>query len=420
MKIQTLSLKEIRKKKLFTLLMLLVCVIAMQTILSAVTNAASCFYQKKIFESGIGVDMGEVLHLNYRQTEENPEFAQTIRQYLDYIRKIPGVKTVGQFDAAGMYFSELETNEEYQALNGKLLAGKKYENHPAITQLLSVDEEMLTFVKNGITEYADAPSGFLPLYASEVFQDILPPGTVLTDQRTGDKYEITGYIPKDAQWVEEDDLIRFPMFSLRGWFIAPFTEQSRSDIMTQLSMLHNTYVLLSDHADIADIQTQISEYSIRHGFEASAVLLSEEYETYRLETKTYTNRQIILAIFISVMAVSSIAAVFTTNTLLKKKRYGVLIANGFTRSDIAAEISAEIFMILFTSGALSWVLKWIEFKRSADLFQGVLLTAHLRYTLPLCSALAVILTGISAWIPITQVFRYQPSELIGGNDNGID
>lgn len=420
MKLLNLSIKEIRKKKLFSILTWIVCVIAMQTILSAITNAASVAYQQKIFESNIGVDMEKVLHLDYQHTEENPEFANVIQQYLDYIKGLPGVEAVGQFDATGMYFSELENMNEYKSINENLLKGEKYENYPAITQLLSVDEEILSFVKGGITEYDATTSGFFPLYVSEVFKTILPKGQILTDKRTGDQYEIVGYIPKGAKWVEEDDLIHFPMVSLNGWFVAPFTKQSRSDIMTQLSSLHNTYIFLSDSADIGFIKEQISLYPSQHNFEASAMLLSEEYKEYQSETATFTTRQMILALFISIMAISSIVAVFTTNTLLKKKQYGILIANGFTLSDIAAEIAIEIFIIIFSSSILFWGMKWIEFFQSTDLFKTILLTAHIRYTLPLCIALTCILTGIATLIPITKLLKYQPCELIGGDTNGND
>ena len=44
----------------------------------------------------------------------------------------------------------------------------------------------------------------LPLYISEIFKDILSEGQILTDERTGDQYEIVGYIPTGAKWVEED------------------------------------------------------------------------------------------------------------------------------------------------------------------------------------------------------------------------
>ena len=132
------------------------------------------------------------------------------------------------------------------------------------------------------------------LYVSEIFKDILSEGQILTDERTGDQYEIVGYIPTGAKWVEEDDLIRFPLISLKGWFIAPFTEQSRNDIMTQLSSLHNTYILLSDSADINFLKEQISTYPLQHGFEASAMLLSDEYKVYQSETATFTIRQMIL------------------------------------------------------------------------------------------------------------------------------
>lgn len=420
MRLLRLSIKEIRKKKFFSFLILLVCVIAMQTVLSAITNATSAAYQQKIFENNMGVDMEQVLHLDYQYTEESPEFANVIRQYLDYIKELPGVQAVGQFDATGMYFSELENMDEYRAINGELLKGQKYEDYPGISQLLSIDEEILSFVKGGITEYAATTSGLLPLYVSEVFKDILSEGQILTDKRTGDQYEIVGYIPTGAKWVEEDDLIRFPLVSLDGWFIAPFTEQSRNDIMTQLSSLHNTYIFLSDSADINFLKEQISTYPLQHGFEVSAMLLSEEYKVYQSETATFTTRQMILAIFISIMAISSVVAVFTTNTLLKKKQYGIWIANGFTLSDIATEIAIEIFIIIFCSGIFAWGMKWIEFAQSTDLFKTVLLTAHIRYTLPICIVLTFVLTGIAALIPITKLLKYQPCELIGGDTNGND
>ena len=57
MRLLRLSIKEIRKKKFFSFLILLVCVIAMQTVLSAITNATSAAYEKIIFESNIGVDL---------------------------------------------------------------------------------------------------------------------------------------------------------------------------------------------------------------------------------------------------------------------------------------------------------------------------------------------------------------------------
>ena len=418
MKILKLSLKEIKKKKLFSLLMFLVCVIAMQTILSAVTNAASTTYQKKVFENSMGVNTEKVLHLHYQYNEESQEFAETLKQYIDYIENIPGVEAVGQFDMMGMYFSELETMEEYQEVNKKFVQGTKYEPYPAITQLLSVDEELLPFVKGNITEYDETQSGFLPLYVSERFENTLPVGTVLTDGYTGDNFEIVGYISKDTAWVDENDLIRFPFVSLDGWFIAPFSEKSKNDIMTQLSMLHNTYVMLSDNADVSYIKDHIAEYPLQNGFAATSSLLSEEYEAYRLETESFTSRQIVLAVFISIMVCSSIVAAFTTNALLKKKQYGILIANGFTLADITVSIGTEIFIIIFSSGLLSWILKWIEFESGKDLFKDVLLFAHIHYALPLCVVIVLVLTVIAAALPAITVFRYQPCELIGGTKNG--
>lgn len=415
-----LALREIKRKKFFSLLMFLVCIVSMHTVLNAITNATSAIYQQKLFENGIGYDMKNVLHLDYQYTEENQAFTDVLKQYRDYIAGLQGVEAVGQFDAAGVYFSELKTLEEYQNINAEIVKNGKYASHADISQLLSVDEELLSFVKNGISEYAKTESGYLPIYASEVFQEILPLGFVLTDERTGDKYEVIGYIPKGSKWVEEDDLIRFPMVSIDGWFIAPFTSESETDIMTQLSSLHNTYILLSEDADLGYLKQAIAEYSIKHGFEACAYTLEEEYAMYRSETDAFTVRQIAVAVFISIMAVSSVIAVFTTNTILKRRQYGIFLANGFTLKDIIVCISTEIAVIVFSSTGLAWMVKWAEFIGSTDLFREILLTAHIQYTLPICCLLSCLLTGTATLLPAVKILQYQPAELIGGNHNGND
>ncbi len=415
-----LALKEIRKKKIYALLMFVVCLIAMHTVLTSITNATSAAYQQKIFERSLGYDMNNVLHLDYHVTDENQAFANVLTGYKDYIARLPGIKAVGQFDLTGMYFSELKASDAYREINAEVVARGKYENHPGITQLLRVDEELLPFIKGGISAYTETASGNLPVYASEIFKSILPVGTLLTDDRTGEVYEVAGYFAKGSQWVEEDDLIRFPMVSIDGWFIAPFSDESKSDIMTQLSCLHNTYALLSESADVEYLKQEIAGYSRQHGFEATAATLAEEYERYRMETKTFTTRQAAIAVFICVMAISSMIAVFTTNTLLKRKQYGVLIANGLTQKDIVLCIATEITVIVFFSTLLAWMMKLAEFVRSTDLFWEVLLTAHIQYTLPICFVVAVVLVVFATLIPAIKVFQYQPSELIGGNTNGND
>ena len=287
MNILRLALTGLFRKKFYTLLLFAVCFAAMQAVLSGITGAAGFFCQQKIFEASVSVELDRVLHLDYQYTEESPEFAGVIRQYLDYIGTLPGVAAVGQFDAEGVYFSELEDLEAYKSVNGALLKGQTYEDYPGISRLLHADAAMLPFVEGGVPGYADPGNSSLPLYVSEVFREILPIGQTLTEERTGERYEVMGYIPKGAVWVEEDDLIRFPVVSLDGWFLAPFSGQSRSDIMTQLSCLHNTYVFLADGADTGLIREQIAAYPRQHGFAASARLLSEEYGDYQAETGAF-------------------------------------------------------------------------------------------------------------------------------------
>ena len=413
-----LSLKELKKKKFFSFLMLVVCTVATHTVISSITNAASTTYQQIIFENNMGYELDTVLHLDYQYTEETSEFAEVLAQYRAYISTLDGIKAVGMLDVTGTYFSELYDSASYQAINAGIVAGSIYEDYPAQAQLLCVDEPLLGLVVGGISAYSQSSNGCLPIYTSELFKEVLPIGMTLTDERTGTQYEIVGYVPAGSKWIDENDLIRFPLVSMDGWFIAPFTAESEADIMTQLSCLHNTYILLSDGADMDYLKQAITSYPEWHGFEATAYTLAEEYDMYHEETETFVTRQIGLAVFISLMAISSIAAVFTTNTLLKRKQYGILLANGFTQSNIAVGIATEIGVIVFSSAILSWTIKLVEFEWNIDPFRNVLLEAHIRYTLPICALIAVVLIGIATLLPAIRVFKYQPCELTGGDHHG--
>ena len=413
-----IAMIEIRKKKLFTLLTFIVCLLAMYMVVSSITTVTSSAYQKKIFEDNLGWDMTKVLHLNYQKNEETAEFVDVLAQYKDYIARLPGVQSVGQFDATGMYFSELKSSKEYRSVNEEIVKGGRYADHTDITQLLRVDENLLSLMKGGISEYPETSTGNLPIYASAVFQDVLTTGTLLTDEQTNEVYEVAGYFEKGSKWVDENDLIRFPLDSLDGRFIAPWSDESKKDLMTQLSTLHNTYVLIKNDADVEFLKQQIHDYSLQHGFEASAVTLKEEYKEYSDETAVFTRRHISLAVFLSAMAISSIIAVFTTNALLKRRQYGIFIANGLTLKDVVSCIATEISMIIFCSMVIAWLTKLMEFLMGKDIFRDILLIAHIQFTLPICLAIGVLLVIIATTIPAIKIFQYQPCELIGGNANG--
>ena len=175
---------------------------------------------------------------------------------------------------------------------------------------------------------------------------------------------------------------------------------------------------MEEGADADAIKEQVRSGSLARGFEASALLLSEEYEAYRAQTAALTARQLALAFFVCAMAVCSVGAVLTTNALLKKRQYGILLANGFTVLDIAAELVGEIVLLLSCSGVLAWGAKWAELMRSEDLFRPVLLSAHLGVTPWLCLLLMLAFTLSAAVVPVIKLFQYQPCELIGGDVNG--
>ena len=161
-----LAFRELRKKKLFVLLMLIVSTISMLTILSAVTNAASTTYQRTSFTNSLNYNMKNVLSIQYQYTDETQEFTYILEDFLSYIETLEGVETVGKFDTTGIYFSELRNMEEYLRLNDGLVSKSKYIGKPEIVRILYADECLLDFVKGGVTNYPVLDNGHLPIYAS--------------------------------------------------------------------------------------------------------------------------------------------------------------------------------------------------------------------------------------------------------------
>ena len=418
-----IALKELSKKKFYTFLLILVCMVSMNTVITSITNISSENYQQKIFERNLGTDMDNILHIHYSNLFETQESVDKIPKILQYISNLEGVQSVGQFERTGVLFEELKNREEYKEINQRLLQGTKYENHPERSDILFVDEGLLSLMKLGFNEYGKTEWDHLPIIVSEAFEDILPVGAVLSEERTQSVYEVVGYLPMGKQWVDQNDLIRFPLETMDGSFIAPFPPKDKTDILTQLSCLHNTYVIV-DNADLDYLKTNIENYSLSHGFHVTANTISEEYDTYLNEVKIYISKQITLAVFISVMAVSSIVSVFTANAILKQRQYGIYLANGFTKKEIELGILSEILLLILPSTLVIWMGNLIQLAESnnigIEMFRDVLVTAHLEYTLPICLILSFTVGIISSLLPVYKVSRYQPGELIGGLKNGIN
>lgn len=113
--------KELWKKKVYTFLLFVVCVIDMNTVVSSITNTTAETYQQKVFERHINIDLKSVLRLHYYESAETQEFADNIPTYLQYISGLDGVDSVGQFERSGINFAELQDLKSYEDINRILI-----------------------------------------------------------------------------------------------------------------------------------------------------------------------------------------------------------------------------------------------------------------------------------------------------------
>ena len=409
-----LAIRELRNNPLWSILGLIICFICFNTVFASLTNIGASVYQRKEFEENINIDLNNINHLYFNNIEENEDYIARVNSF---IKEIKDRYAVGRYDQTGEYFLEIKDNDKYININQKILniTGSKYNKKPDISRVMYVDEEIFNIIKGINIEY-DSDGKYTPIYVSESFKEIIPLGTSLTSQIRKEQFEVCGYIDNNLSFFDENDVIRFPLISLDGYFIAPLPESYDIDIMSTLSTLHNVYVI----SDV-DIREELKAAASEYNLDIEVILLSEEYSQYKDEEEYFVKAQTVLAVFISIMALSSLISIFSADTLLKKRDYGIYLSNGYSRFDVLRIIFNKIMIIVFSSIIISYSNKYINLLRSDSvsirLFKNILIKSYIYYSLPMGILLALVIVIISVIIPAVKIFSFEPHELISGENN---
>lgn len=409
-----LAIRELRNNPLWSILGLIICFICFNTVFASLTNIGASVYQRKEFEENINIDLNNINHLYFNNIEENEDYIARVNSF---IKEIKDRYAVGRYDQTGEYFLEIKDNDKYININQKILniTGSKYNKKPDISRVMYVDEEIFNIIKGINIEY-DSDGKYTPIYVSESFKEIIPSGTLLTSQIRKEQFEVCGYIENNLSFFDENDVIRFPLISLDGYFIAPLPESYDIDIMSTLSTLHNVFVI----SDV-DIREELKVAASEYNLDIEVILLSEEYSQYKDEEEYFVKAQTVLAVFISIMALSSLISIFSADTLLKKRDYGIYLSNGYSRFDVLRIIFNKIMIIVFSSIIISYSNKYINLLRSDSvsirLFKNILIKSYIYYSLPMGILLALVIVIISVIIPAVKIFSFEPHELISGENN---
>lgn len=409
-----LAIRELRNNPLWSILGLIICFICFNTVFASLTNIGASVYQRKEFEENINIDLNNINHLYFNNIEENEDYIARVNSF---IKEIKDRYAVGRYDQTGEYFLEIKDNDKYININQKILniTGSKYNKKPDISRVIYVDEEIFNIIKGINIEY-DSDGKYTPIYVSESFKEIIPSGTLLTSQIRKEQFEVCGYIDNNLSFFDENDVIRFPLISLDGYFIAPLPESYDIDIMSTLSTLHNVFVI----SDV-DIREELKAAASEYNLDIEVILLSEEYSQYKDEEEYFVKAQTVLAVFISIMALSSLISIFSADTLLKKRDYGIYLSNGYSRFDVLRIIFNKIMIIVFSSIIISYSNKYINLLRSDSvsirLFKNILIKSYIYYSLPMGILLALVIVIISVIIPAVKIFSFEPHELISGENN---
>lgn len=423
-----LIVKSLFKRKIANLLIIIQLSITIILLINTIIQVKANSYQQNQIKKHLNLDIDRTIHLQISNTNQSEEFIGNYTRFGDYINRLPHVKGFGGYDIINTYFNELKEDNEFIAVRNRLIKGTFKAQWPSAIEIVKVDKGMYNMSNVKITKGTNfSRSNFnkngevFSMLAGWDYINVLHINQILTDNMTGTKYKIIGFMDKNSRWFSEQSYIGDMLINLDDKFICPFSEVDKTNInsirakaavlfyeVDNIKNLNETSVLITNKASILNLK--ISNSSIRN-----------DLKEYNSNFKDIFYLNLILALFIGVMSILGIAITTLSSIITRKKEIGIRIMTGASIFNIIALVIGEIFMLIFISSIISIssiIYNKIKFIKASK-FNDILLNPMDNVTpkIILFSILIImILTIIISIIPIIQIKKLQPKDLIGGKD----
>jgi len=237
---------------------------------------------------------------------------------------------------------------------------------------------------------------------------------------------VVGFLPKGAAWVKSNRLFggtsALDAYTLdkKGILLTKEYERYNNTLGEAAAVF---YVVKDGHQD--EVYKQVMNYAIDKNYAVGIINEGEEIAKELEENNINTEKERTAALFLTILAVISIAASNIVYCLMNKKQYGIMMVSGVTMKDIKWLVYAQVAVLVALSGISVWFIRQMEIfggitadahKKQFELFY---LAEHMSHDImvPVVMVLsAVLIVFLSSVIPITIIKRMRISEMIAGKN----
>ena len=176
-----------------------------------------------------------------------------------------------------------------------------------------------------------------------------------------------------------------------------------------------------------EVTDKIKRFCYDEGITVNISNYKDEIDKEKEDSSIVDDTVFIAAIMITVLAAVSIAASNIVYCLMRRKHYGIMLANGMCKADIIWLIAMQNAIVMVLAAVAAWIVRLrAEFEtlfpkkvleETGRLYEGAYV-AHMHYMPVILIISVMILLMISCVIPAVMIGRTSLADMVSGRSEG--
>ncbi len=413
----------VRKKTFIFAIIMLVTSIVMINLTFLQINSA--FFLKLKIEDVLNEKMPNII---YSYCDEN--FNKSYISFLENMKRQEYVESYGFYRYEYNQFNELQNNEQFLKLYKK---NNKYmddmsEDAKNSVQVLYIDDTLAELCDiydiNGNKITYKSKDEYIPIYVGYDYRNIIDVGSIITSKTMVKKnnkfvyekiqFKVQGILKKESYWLEDMTIESMSnCINLDSSFVT-FKSYNINEKKDRCFYVVNNQKNVEGAIDLMNKSVAINNLNMKIATVDDDV--NKKLKSDIEDMKVY----IVLATFITFMAILSNSAMSTVAILLRKKDFGVLYVNGISRKDVRRIVLCEniikIAISIIISFSYVYYSLFMNYGGRNPVMLENLLYVQTRMTIFEIMGIGILILFISSMVPLLIIRKLNVIELIGGND----
>lgn len=424
-------LKSMYQKKIAILFILIQLCVINYILIEILTTFNVFNNQQREIDETLGDLREDLIKVEFKDVYPSDAFTGNVSELQNYINSLNGVNFSGGFFTTTYCFDELRNNEEYNKLNENRQKISKNKISPEITECVLLDKGMDNLMKLNIEEgrgisdndFYVGGSQVVPVIIGNKLKDIIKVGDELntidlisTEGET--KFVVVGILEEGSISIGENNPIAFKQINLDNNIIIPFYDGIQKNALPVAAKSSSYYIGCKSNEFIEEIRFKVMNKAQQLGLNVSVYTIDEIVKEYKKENIEVYNIIIITMIFVFIFTVFSISSTILTSIKKRKYELGVRIITGASTSYIKGLFIYEILILTIASSIITLAYyiynQYIFYTQFLE--QQFIISQVISGKVILGVSIVIVVVVItSSYIPLRQLNKLQPKNLLGGN-----